>query len=65
MRGELATSAMRPRRASVVDVAWFVAAIANAEFEAVVCFCGLGLSITICFMRFVPDYGAIVGALGP
>lgn len=67
MRGELLTPPMRRRRALAVESAWsrFVAAITNPEFEIVVCFCGLGLSISICFMLLVPDYGAAVELLGP
>jgi hypothetical protein len=67
MRGELRTPERQQRPASTGDGVWpqFVAAITNPEFVILLCFGGLGLSITICFMQFVPDYGSIVEALGP
>ena len=67
MRGHLPAPAMRPRRASATDDAWsrFVGGITNPEFVVLVCICGLGLLISICFMQFMPEYGAIVESLTP
>jgi hypothetical protein len=43
--------------------AWIVTYIARPEFEAIICFCALGLLLSAAVIHFFPDFGVLLASL--
>jgi hypothetical protein len=66
MRGELPSVKARtyPRQAAAgAQRSWFVAAITDRDFQAVVAFALIGLLATVDAVLCFPDFGALVAQL--